>query len=199
MTESTPYICMDRMQWADAKRGEIGHAFHERWREHAPILGWYDYIYGSRYKAPRVYCHLMADYLRYAKRNGVRAYYAEAYPPSVPNWGEGPKLYVTSRLLWNPDLDIDALLRDWYACFAAEAAAEHLTENYAYWEEFWTRRSAFWRDRVDREFRNPPRQNVSACQRAQTGRTGSGDPRQAGTIRDETLVYGSRGTANASD
>jgi len=135
-----PYICMDRMQWADAKRREIGHAFHERWREHAPTLGWYDYIYGSHYKAPRVYCHLMADYLRYAKRNGVRAYYAEAYPPETPAWSEGPKLYVTSRLLWDPDLDVDALLHDWYVSFAGKDAAEALARYFTHWEQFWTQR-----------------------------------------------------------
>jgi len=133
-----PYICMDRMQWADEKRREHGHAFHQRWLEQTSTLGWYDYIYGRQYRVPRVYCHQMADYLRYARRNGVRGYYAEAYPPSVPNWGEGPKLYVTSRLLWNPDLDVDSLLRDWYVCFAGEAAADHLAEYYVYWEKFWT-------------------------------------------------------------
>jgi hypothetical protein len=85
-----------------------------------------------------VYFHQMADYLRYARRNGVRGYYAEAYPPAGPNWGEGPKLYVTSRLLWNPDSDVDTLLRDWYVCFAGEAAADRLAEYYEYWEKFWT-------------------------------------------------------------
>jgi hypothetical protein len=135
-----PYICMDRMQWADEKRRAQGHAFHQRWLKQTSTLGWYDYIYGRQYRVPRVYSHQMADYLRYARRNGVHAYYAEAYPPSVPNWGEGPKLYVTSRLLWNPDLDIDSLLSDWYVCFAGAAAADDLAKYYQHWEEFWTRR-----------------------------------------------------------
>jgi len=135
-----PYICMDRMQWADPKRREHGHAFHQRWHKQCPTLGWYDYIYGKQYKLPRVYFHQMADNLRYALQNGVRAFYAEAYPPNDPNWGEGPKLYVTSRLLWNPDIDVDALLRDWYVSFAGKDAADDLAKYYQHWEDFWTQR-----------------------------------------------------------
>jgi len=135
-----PYICMDRMQWADPKRREDGHAFHQRWHKQCPTLGWYDYIYGKQYKLPRVYFHRMADNLRYARQNGVRAFYAEAYPPNDPNWGEGPKLYVTARLLWNPYIDVDEVLRDWYVSFAGEDAADDLARYYRHWEDFWTRR-----------------------------------------------------------
>jgi hypothetical protein len=78
----------------------------------------------------------MAANLRYARDEGVRAFYAEAYP----NWGEGPKLYVTARLLWNPDADVDELLRDWYVSCAGEEAAADLARYYEHWEDFWTRR-----------------------------------------------------------
>ena len=136
-----PYICMDRMQWADPKRREAGYAFHQRWRKRSPVVGWYDYIYGKFYKLPRVYFHQMADNLRYAHQNGVRTFYAEAYPPNSPSWGEGPKLYVTSRLLWNPDVNVDALLREWYVSFAGKDAADDLAKYYRHWEDFWTRRA----------------------------------------------------------
>jgi len=78
----------------------------------------------------------MADNLRYAHQHGVRAFYAEAYP----NWGEGPKLYVTAKLLWNPQADVEALLRDWYVSCAGEKAAADLARYYQHWEDFWTRR-----------------------------------------------------------
>ena len=135
-----PYLCMDRMQWADPKRREQGHESHENWHRRSRVLGWYDYIYGKQYSLPRVYLHQIADNLRFAQRNGVGAFYAEAYPPNDPNWGEGPKLYVTCRLLWNPRADVDALLRDWFVSFAGEDAADDLASYYRHWEDFWTRR-----------------------------------------------------------
>ncbi|HEX7009826.1 MAG TPA: DUF4838 domain-containing protein, partial [Phycisphaeraceae bacterium] len=131
-----PYICTDRMQWADPQRRRQGHEDHQRWLEAASTLGWYDYIYGKQYFLPRVYFHRMAEDLRYGREHGVRAFYAEAYP----NPGEGPKLYVAAKLLWNPDADVDELLHDWYTCFAGEAAAQDLARYYEHWEDFWTRR-----------------------------------------------------------
>jgi len=131
-----PYITLDRMQWADPALRERGHEFNARWESAASTLGWYDYIYGRQYSLPRVYCHQMAENLRYARDHGVTAFYAEAYP----NWGEGPKLYVAARLLWNPDADVDEMLRDWYVACAGEAAADDLARYYAHWEDFWTRR-----------------------------------------------------------
>ena len=79
------------------------HDLINAWLKVAPILGWYDYIFGKQYSLPRVYFHRMAEDLRYAHKNGVRVYYAESYPPPNQNWGEGPKLYLTARLLWNPN------------------------------------------------------------------------------------------------
>ena len=62
--------------------------------------------------------------------------YAEAYP----NWGEGPKLYVSLKLQWDPRQDVDALLRDWYVRAVGPDAAGDLAAYYAHWEDFWTRR-----------------------------------------------------------
>ena len=100
------------------------------------MLGWYDYIYGSPYCLPRVWFHQMAGDYRFGYANGVRAMYAEAYP----NWGEGPKLYVSLKLQWDPRQDVDALLRDWYVRAVGPDAAGDLAAYYAHWEDFWTRR-----------------------------------------------------------
>ncbi|HJN19175.1 MAG TPA: DUF4838 domain-containing protein [Armatimonadota bacterium] len=131
-----PYVTLDRMQWADSRLRKEGQRLHRRWQRACPSLGWYDYLYGRFYSLPRVYPHRMAENLRYAHRHGVQAFYAEAYP----NWGEGPKLYVMARLLWNPDADVDGLLRDWYVRSAGENAAADLARYYEHWEDFWTRR-----------------------------------------------------------
>ncbi|MEA1950576.1 MAG: DUF4838 domain-containing protein [Planctomycetota bacterium] len=131
-----PYMTYDRMKWKDAEIKAAGHRTTQQWRETSPTLGWYDYIYGSSYCVPRVWFHHMADYYRYGHSQGVRAMYAEAYP----NWGEGPKLYVSLKLQWDPGRDVDALLRDWYVRAVGCRAADDLAAYYAHWEDFWTRR-----------------------------------------------------------
>jgi len=131
-----PFMTYDRMKWIDAEIRSDGQRMTRRWHEACPLLGWYDYIYGSPYCLPRVWFHEMADYYRFGYANGVRAMYAEAYP----NWGEGPKLYVSLKLQWDPRQDVDALLGDWYRRAVGPDAAGDLAAYYAHWEDFWTRR-----------------------------------------------------------
>jgi len=143
-----PYVCIDRMYWADPELRRRDIARTRAWRKVAPRLAWYDYIYGDQfYKVPRFYPHLMAEYIRFAHENGVVAYYAEAYP--TERWTEGPKLYVLLRLLWDPYLDVDETLAEWYRLAVGEQAAPYLAAYYRFWEDFWTRRvpkTAWFRD-----------------------------------------------------
>lgn len=131
-----PYMTYDRMKWIEQNLEKQGKKLTELWEEKVTVLGWYDYIYGTPYLLPRVYFHKMAEYYRYGYQHGVRAMYAEAYP----NWGEGPKLYVALKLQWNPNLDVDALLQDWYVCAVGRDAAPDLAAYYDFWETFWTKR-----------------------------------------------------------
>ena len=131
-----PFMTYDRMKWVHPELRATGEAMTRRWHAKSPVLGWYDYIYGWTYCVPRVWFHHMADYYRFGRANGVRALYAEAYP----NWGEGPKLYVSLKLQWDPERDVDALLREWYVRTVGEDAADDLAAYYALWEDFWTRR-----------------------------------------------------------
>jgi len=131
-----PFLTYDRMKWVDDRFEKQGKAITESWGERASSIGWYDYIYGTPYLVPRVYFHKMADYYRYGHEHGVRALYAEAYP----NWGEGPKLYVTLKLQWNPYLDVDKLLSEWYEKCVGKEAAPYLKAYYDLWEGFWTTR-----------------------------------------------------------
>ena len=131
-----PYMTYDRMKWVDPELRAEGEEMTKRWQQMCPTVGWYDYIYGSAYCVPRVWFHHMAEYYRFGHAHGVRALYAEAYP----NWGEGPKLYVSLKLQWNPQLDVDELLRDWYVRTVGEDAAGDLAAYYSHWEDFWTRR-----------------------------------------------------------
>ena len=131
-----PFITLDRMLWADEETRRRGHAENEQWRRKASALGWYDYIYGKYYSVPRVYFHTMQDYLQYGHANKVEHYYAEAY--IADDYREGPKYWLTMKLLWNPELDVEAALNDWYTAAAGEAAAPYLKRYFARWERFWT-------------------------------------------------------------
>ncbi len=131
-----PYMTYDRMKWIDPALRAKGERMTEAWQAMSPVVGWYDYIYGWSYCVPRVWFHHMADYYRFGRAHGVRALYAEAYP----NWGEGPKLYVSLKLQWDPHQDVDALLREWYVRCVGQDAADDLAAYYALWEDFWTRR-----------------------------------------------------------
>jgi hypothetical protein len=131
-----PYMTYDRMHWIDPDLEAEGHRITEWWKSMSPTLGWYDYIYGTPYLLPRVYFHEMGKYLQYGYKAGVRVSYAEIYY----NWGEGPKEYIHLKLLWNPRLDINAALNEWYERAVGKEAAPELAAYYTLWEKFWTGR-----------------------------------------------------------
>ena len=131
-----PFLTRDRMVWADEETRQHGHSENERWQEKAAGIGWYDYIYGRNYSVPRVYFHTMQAYLQYGQANKVEHYYAEAY--IADDYREGPKYWLAMKLLWNPELDIEAALDEWYTAAAGKAAAPYLRQYFARWETFWT-------------------------------------------------------------
>ncbi|WP_158606734.1 DUF4838 domain-containing protein [Paenibacillus ginsengarvi] len=131
-----PFLTKDRMAWADPAVEAAGKAQVAAWAAVSDNLAWYDYMYGTPYLLPRVYNHLMADNYKYAKQAGVSAHYAELYP----NWGEGPKPWLSAKLQWDPDADEDALLQEWYVRAVGPTAAADLAAYYDHWEQFWTDR-----------------------------------------------------------
>jgi len=130
-----PFLTSERIRWANEgfKRKDILHT--KSWSRASKRLGWYDYVYGNTYMAPRLWTREMGEYLKWANQNGVRYYVAELYP----NWGEGPKAWVLSRLLWNPEQDVNDLLDTWYKAFAGTAAAPKVRAYFDLWEGFWSR------------------------------------------------------------
>ena len=130
-----PFITYERMRWADSALKFNGQVLTKEWKQETKVLGWYDYTYGLNYLVPRVWFHQMQEYLQWGAQNNVKYYFAELYP----NWGEGPKPWVQSKLLWNPEYDVDSLLSVWYNKTAGEKAAPKLKEYYEIWETFWTK------------------------------------------------------------
>jgi len=62
---------------------------------------------------------------KYYKQNGITGIRAE----NLPSWGyQGPGLYLAAKMMWNPDLDVEDLLDDYYSKFygpAAQPMREH--------------------------------------------------------------------------
>lgn len=131
-----PFITDDRFAWADEDYAEEAQQIVEAWHDKASQLGFYEYMWGSWYTVPRVYMTQMADNYRYGEDQGVIAHYAELYP----NWGEGPKPWVSLKLQWNPELDEQQLLEEWYERAVGPAAASDLADYYELWEDFWNSR-----------------------------------------------------------
>ncbi|MHB8900774.1 MAG: DUF4838 domain-containing protein [Thermoguttaceae bacterium] len=68
-------------------------------------------LFGRRTGTPAVYVHKLADDLRYfAERSLV----GTDFDSCTHNWAtEGLNFYVLSRLLWNPQADVDAMIDDY--------------------------------------------------------------------------------------
>ncbi|BBI35889.1 DUF4838 domain-containing protein [Cohnella abietis] len=147
-----PYITDDRMSWIDPDMEAIGNNMTEQWLSKADNIGFYEYLFGTPYNLPRVYMHKMADNYKYAEEHGVVAHVAELFP----NFGEGPKPWLSAKLQWNPNQDADLLLNEWYERTVGEDAAPYLQQYYELWEDFWTVRIfntkwyLDWKNKVDR-------------------------------------------------
>lgn len=103
----------------------------DAWAPHAHHLGTYEYLYGRGYWVPQFpLARLQANAQRY-RDAGILALHAEVHPL----WAfDGPKLYIRSNLLWDPDLDMNAALQRW--CDAAFGpAASPMYDFYLAWSE----------------------------------------------------------------
>lgn len=129
-----PRITKDRMTWIDEEVRSIGHRQMAEWTKVANQIGLYDYMYGFVYHVPRPFPHLMAETIKYARDHHVISWFIE----NQHHAGEGPKVWLLAKLLWNPDQDIDALLIEWYERAVGPEAADDLAAFYELWEHFWT-------------------------------------------------------------
>jgi hypothetical protein len=115
-----PYFTSNRADYYEPQFREQDEKLLEWWGRVATQMGIYDYAYGMGFAIPRIYTHLFQEAIRHAVRNRVRGFYAEVYP----NWGlDGPKLYLMSRILWDPEVDVDALGSEWNRRLFREASA----------------------------------------------------------------------------
>ncbi|RAV21668.1 hypothetical protein DQG23_10475 [Paenibacillus contaminans] len=130
------FVTDERLSWGDSELRDAGHALTSRWLQAAPGTAFYEYSFGTPYLLPRAHFNLMAESYKYAKAAGVAAHYAEL----TPNFGEGPRPWLSTRLQWNPDQDVELLLKDWYERAVGVDAAADLAAYYELWRDFWENR-----------------------------------------------------------
>lgn len=141
-----PVITYDRHNWIDPERYRRDLDRHQGWKNIAKgdVFCWYDYYYNNRYLLPRINFHHIARILRTGYAQGVRHYFAEYFPlggGSLGNeniWCDGPLAYLSYKLLWNPESDVDAILDDWYRAAVGAQAAPYLRKYFEELENFWT-------------------------------------------------------------
>jgi hypothetical protein len=120
-----------------------------KWGETASAIGVWDYCWGWLgswgFLVPRVNFAVQAARIKSLYVHGGRAYFGENW---VADSMDGPKLYLTSRLLEDVDADPEAILDEWFVRFAGKAAEKPLREIYRWCEEYYRspemKRSPVW-------------------------------------------------------
>jgi len=107
----------------------------DAWLKIVKHYGNHDWYQGSGYVMPRSYSGSWSKYLRQIAASVPDAYmHVETYP----NWGfDGQKLYVLSRLIWNPSLDPVAVTRQ-FSDDLFGAGGPAMADYFAIQEKLWT-------------------------------------------------------------
>ena len=126
------------------------------WSKASSRLGAYFWLHGKA--VPKYYPHRWAEYLRFLRRHGCIHVNAEVYQRNPQKWAswelDGPRIWITSKLLWDPDADIDELMRRFCGGFYGPAA-EPMLAYYGRCEAAWERRKDpfdFGRNHTSQDF-----------------------------------------------
>lgn len=99
------------------------------WQGHCSHVGTYEYTYGGGFWVPNFPLKAMKENAEAYRRFNATVYHAEVHPV----WAfDGPKVYIQSRLLWDPGLDVAACLRE-YCDAAFGAGGEAMSAYYRKW------------------------------------------------------------------
>ncbi|MCU6712800.1 DUF4838 domain-containing protein [Paenibacillus sp. J5C_2022] len=128
-----PVITKDRLAWIDAEVEAQGKAHSDAWSEKAAQLGWYDYSLSGDYPLPRVYPNWVEELYTYAQEQNVLVHHWDMHPVL----GDGPQPWITAKLGWSMEQDVNSLLDHWYESAVGPNAAADLREYFQLWEQFW--------------------------------------------------------------
>ncbi|MBR2723780.1 MAG: DUF4838 domain-containing protein [Lentisphaeria bacterium] len=107
----------------------------EEWGKNVKEIGVWDYGWGGRFFLPRVNFKNQIEFMKFHYANNGRAYFSER---SMVDALDGPKTYLTARLLKDPNADAEALLEDWYIRYAGKNGAKYVKQIYNMCEKYWT-------------------------------------------------------------
>lgn len=131
-----PYLTAGRANWTDPAIRAGDQKLIRAWCAKVPVVGIYDYYYGSGFVSPRIFTGLTEESLKFAHRTGVRGFYAEIYS----TWSlDGPKAWVASQLLWNVDQSAEELVDDFCRGLFGSAAGP-MRDYFRFLEARWMQR-----------------------------------------------------------
>ena len=107
----------------------------EAWGNNVKEIGVWEYAWGNNFFIPRVNFKNQYEFLKYHYQNNGRAYFSER---NMVDAIDGPKTYLSARLLKDINTDPEAVLEDWYIRFAGCNGAPYLKKVYALCEAYWT-------------------------------------------------------------
>ncbi len=84
---------------------------------------------------PHISTRQAGEFFRFAAQNGMKGFFFDSL---FGHWAtQGPMIYVLMELMWNPEREIDAIRRDYFAAFGP--AAKSVEAYFDYWEAYATR------------------------------------------------------------
>jgi len=126
------FITQNEAGWWREGLQEEDEAITREWRRRCQHLCRYTY-WGLGWATPRYFPHYMAEALKFDHALDFHGEYVEVYT----NWpNTGPMIWAASKLFWDADLDIDALLGEFMEKMFAEAAPE-MAAYYDWLEQTW--------------------------------------------------------------
>ncbi len=129
-------LCQDTSQHFDPAVQAMDHRMSSEWVKTVGGVSFYGYV-GINYWTPRYFPHILAAQVKHLAEIGVLGF--QTHGTTMPD-SSMPMFYLLYRLLWDADLDPDAvistMLNDCYG-----TAAEHMRDFYEHWERQWMRQT----------------------------------------------------------
>lgn len=113
----------------DGSEAEFVNALNE-WKNHAKNLYVWDYAVNfENYLQPFIHFHTLKDNIKFFKKVGVRGVLEQgnfAYGGGASC--DDLKSYIISKLLWNPDTEIDEEMKRFFTAVYGEKSGKHIEE-----------------------------------------------------------------------
>ncbi len=102
------------------------------WRRTGIEVAYRPNTFHAGYVMPYLSTRQAGEFFQFAYENGMRAFHFDTL---FGHWStRGPMLYMFMRLSWQPDLEIDEVLAEYYSGFGP--AAEHVRAYFDCWEQY---------------------------------------------------------------